>query len=159
MEAALNLVLKKIRRQYFLSVSVLLLLGILSYFLPQQQDFLLTQDLSLPFQNFSILLFLIGVPFSLRWFYHKARKIRLQIPLEERLPAYFKAARLRMISFSIIALFALLLQVFTTMPNALLFFLMTMLFFLFCIPVKGQIIKDLELFGNSNQDHENIPRK
>jgi flagellar biosynthesis component FlhA len=56
--------------------------------------------------------------------------------------------------FSLIALFALFLEVFTTMPNALVFFLMTMLFFLFCIPVKGQVIKDLELFPNPEQAQE-----
>jgi ribosome-associated heat shock protein Hsp15 len=110
--------------------------------------------LTLPFQSFSILLFLIGVPFSLRWFHHKTRAIRLEKALKERLPAYRKAASARMYVFSLIALFALFLEVFTTMPNALVFFLMTMLFFLFCIPVKGQVIKDLELFPNPEQAQE-----
>lgn len=153
MEATLDLVLKKLRKQFMLSVGILLLLGLLSYFLPQQ-SFLFSQELSLPFQSFSILLFLIGVPFSLRWFHHKTRSIRLEKPLEERLPAYQKAALVRMYAFSVIAIFALFLKVFTTMQNALVFFLMTMLFFLFCIPVKGQAIKELELFPDSRQEQE-----
>lgn len=153
MEAALHLVLKKLRLQFFLSVGILLCLGLLAYLFPLQ-SFLLSQELSLPFQSFSILLFLIGVPFSLRWFHHKTRAIRLEKALKERLPAYRKAASARMYVFSLIALFALFLEVFTTMPNALVFFLMTMLFFLFCIPVKGQVIKDLELFPNPEQAQE-----
>lgn len=148
MEAALNLMLKKLRLQFALSVGILLLLGLLAYFFPQQ-SLLLSQELSLPFQSFSILLFLIGVPFSLRWFHHKTKAIRLEKTMEERLPAYQKAASARMYAFSLIALFALFLRVFTTMPNALIFFMMTMLFFLFCIPVKGQVIKELDL-----SDHE-----
>ncbi len=153
MEAALHSALKKLRIQFLLSVGILLLLGLLAYFFPQQ-PFLLSQELSLPFQSFCILLFLIGVPFSLRWFHHKTRAIRLDKVLEERLPAYLKAASARMYAFSIIALFALFLRVFTTMPNALVFFLMTMLFFLFCIPAKGQIIKELELFPDPEQVQE-----
>ena len=153
MEAAIDIVLKKLRLQFIFSVTVLLYLGLLSYFLPQQ-TFLFSQELSLPFQSFSILLFLIGVPFSLRWFHHKTRAIRAEKPIKERLPAYQKAASTRMYAFSIIAVFALFLRVFTTMPNALVFFLMTMLFFLFCIPVKGQLIKELELFPEEGQKQE-----
>ncbi len=153
MEAALNLVLKKLRLQFALSVGILLLLGLLAYFFPQQ-PLLLSQEFSLSFQSFCILLFLIGVPFSLRWFHHKTRAIRLEKTMEERLPAYQKAASARMYAFSLIALFALFLRVFTTMPNALIFFMMTMLFFLFCIPVKGQVIKELDL--NDHEDENDL---
>ena len=83
MEADLHLVLKKLRLQFFLSVGLLLCLGLLAYLFPLQ-SFLLSQELSLPFQSFCILLFLIGVPFSLRWFHHKTRAIRLEKALKER---------------------------------------------------------------------------
>lgn len=154
MENELRKLVKDLRLHFFLSLSLLLLLGLGVYFLPAKSP-LLSQELSLPIQSMSLLLFLIGVPFTLRWFHHKTRRISIHISLPDQgLKAYRKAAAARMYAFSIIAFFALALKVFTTMPNAMLFFLMTMLFFLFCIPNKEQIIKELNLFEHQSGDED-----
>ncbi len=143
-----NLIRQTVRRYgwFFLaSVVAIIALGALCYFdiIPSLNVF--AERLNHSLQSVIMMVILILIPTTLSIFRRKSLKWKKLEEPAARVLAYGKGIMVRLIVFDCLSLLSILMHIFISKNNAMTLLMMTGVFFLFILPNKMQLCRDLDL--------------
>lgn len=130
---------------YVLSIILVVGLGLLCRFdiIPALSIF--ADNISHNLQSIIMMIILLMIPLTLSFFRRKSLKWKALEEPADRVKAYHKGAMLRLIIFDSLALLSILMHIFISKANALTLLLMTAVFYLFIMPNKMQMCRELDL--------------
>lgn len=135
---------KKLKNNFFLWFSALLILGILCF--ASDHPFpKLNPNLTINFQQLLILCMLGGIPGTLVWSRKKMKALIEVIDIEKRLVQYVRYVHIRQTIFFVLGFFTLFMHVFTTMHGSLMLFMVVICLSVFIIPTKGRLLTEAHI--------------
>lgn len=130
---------------FILSAVVVVALGLLCRFHIIPSLSLFADKISNSLQSIIMMAILLLIPVTLSAFRRKSLKWQQLEEPADRVKAYTKAALIRLMIFNALALLSVLMYLFISPANALTLLLMTSVFYLFILPNKMQMCRELGL--------------
>ncbi len=145
MESLIKQTTRKYAIFFFCSVAILLSLGLLCYFSIMPELSLLTDKIGNGVQSIIMMVVLLCIPVTLSIFRRRCLKWQQLDEPADRVKAYGKDIIVRLMIFNIITLLCILMYIFVSRGNAMMLLLMVGIFYLFILPNKFQMCRELNL--------------
>lgn len=145
MEQLIQQSTKRYRFWFILSAVVVVALGLLCRFHIIPSLSLFADKISNSLQSIIMMVILLLIPVTLSVFRRKSLKWQQLEEPADRVKAYAKAALIRLMIFNGLALLSVLMYLFISPANALTLLMMTAVFYLFILPNKMQMCRELGL--------------
>ncbi|MBO5978423.1 MAG: hypothetical protein J6V49_08145 [Bacteroidales bacterium] len=145
MEQLIQQSTKRYRFWFILSAVVVVALGLLCRFHIIPSLSLFADKISNSLQSIIMMAILLLIPVTLSVFRRKSLKWQQMEEPADRVKAYAKAALIRLMIFNALALLSVLMYLFISPANALTLLMMTAVFYLFILPNKMQMCRELGL--------------
>ncbi|MDP4276820.1 MAG: hypothetical protein Q8914_04210 [Bacteroidota bacterium] len=145
----------KFKQVYLISLVVLLLLDMLSFWLRMNVTLpSVSKALAITLQQLMVIVVIVGIPGVLFWSSKKIKILKTLVTMKERLAQYRKVVMARLAVYFIIGCVAIVIQLLANLKGGDMFFIVVLVMFVFIWPTNNRLKTETD-FGKNPPVPEN----